>query len=95
MNKLLKIIFSRTRPKDTSKDWVQNRLKVCKECPFNTDNIDKKSFSDKFKIKANKILNFILNKKVTEQATCSICGCMIIYKSAEEDEKCPKGKWKK
>lgn len=95
MVKIIKIIMSRVAPKDTEQDWVQKRLEICKTCPFNTDNIAKKSFSDQVKIKANKFLNLILGKKVTEEATCSLCGCMLIFKAAEEDEECPIKKWGK
>lgn len=94
IGKLTKIINSRLKPKDTEQDWVKERLEICRKCPFNTDNIVKKTFKDNMKIKANKFLNLILGKKVTDEATCSICGCMLIFKAAEESEYCPKHKWK-
>lgn len=93
LNKIGKILMSRIKPKDTAKDWIKERKEICRTCPFNTDNIADKSFTDNIKIRANQVLNFILRRKVTEEATCTACGCMLIFKTAEEDEYCPKNKW--
>lgn len=95
LNKVGKIFMSRIKPKDTNKDWIKTRKEICRTCPFNTDNIADKSFTDNLKIRANQILNFILGRKVTEEATCVKCGCMLVFKSAEPDEYCPEGKWKR
>jgi len=93
MNKIKKIILSRLSPKDTDKDWIKDRLEICKSCPFNTDNIEQKTVLDTIKINGNRVVNFILGKKVSDEATCNVCGCMLVFKVAEEDEYCPKNKW--
>ena len=95
LNKLHRIIMSRLKSTETDKDWIQERKEICRKCPFNTDNITNKSFMDNVKLRANQVLNFILRRKVTEEATCTVCGCMLIFKTAEEEEYCPKNKWGK
>lgn len=93
MNKILRIFSSRLKTLDLNKKIVKDRLTVCQKCPFNTDNMVKKTFKAKIQIKLNKILNFLTDTKVIEESTCSVCGCMLVFKASNINENCPKNKW--
>ena len=95
MKKLKNIILSR---QNYRKDNIltleqQQRLKICKSCPLNSDNKKVKSFRDKIFIKLNKFFDFLFDIKVTEEAICTECGCNLIHKTSQTEENCPKKKW--
>lgn len=95
--KLNLAIKSRLELKAGLVEGQKDRLKICENCPFNSDNLSQLTLLDTFKIRLNKILNFILNVPVDNDAICTICGCNLIFKSTQNDPEnmCPKGFWKK
>ena len=64
------------------KKFYYERLKVCKTCPFNSDNVNKKWYQK------------IWYKLMGNKAYCTICLCPLHLKATEEFEECDKGKWK-
>lgn len=88
-------IKSRREYNEILTETQKNRLSICKPCPYNSDNKLDLSLVETFMFRANKILNFIMRVKVTEDAICTVCTCNLIFKSSQEDPEnmCPKGKW--
>lgn len=59
----------------------EERLEVCKSCPFAVE----KSF-----------LKILRNEAVEEKKkACPFCGCPIVEKSLVKEEKCPLNLWKR
>lgn len=71
------------------------RLAVCGGCEFNSDNAKNIALTASLMYRVNKILNFLMMVKVTEDSICTICTCNLIFKSSQEDPEnmCPKNKW--
>jgi hypothetical protein len=66
---------------EEAKTLSEERLEVCRNCPFAVE----KSF-----------LKFRENEAVEEKTkACEKCGCPIIEKSLVDGEKCPLNLWKK
>lgn len=88
-------IKSRLDYSETLTDRQIKRLEVCRKCQFNSDNNKELSIFETIMYRANKILNFIMKVKVTEDSICTICTCNLIFKSSQEDPEnmCPKNKW--
>jgi protein-arginine kinase activator protein McsA len=88
-------IKSRIEYNEELTDLQKKRLSVCKPCPYNSDNKLELSMIETMMFRMNKILNFIMGVKVTEDAICTVCTCNLIFKSSQEDPEnmCPKGKW--
>lgn len=76
-------------------DRQVKRLEVCKTCEYNSDNNKEITITEIFMYRLNKVLNFIMRIKVTEDSICTICTCNLIFKSSQEDPEnmCPKNKW--
>lgn len=88
-------IKSRRGYKKTLTDTQKERLAICKDCPLNSDNKELLTLLDTFKLRLNKILNFIMGVSVDKDSICTSCGCNLIFKSSQEDpeNKCPLKKW--
>jgi hypothetical protein len=88
-------IKSRREYNEVLTDTQKKRLDVCKSCPFNSDNKLDLSMAETMMFRINKILNFIMRVKVSNDAICTICTCNLIFKSSQEDPEnmCPKNKW--
>lgn len=88
-------IKSRKEYKKTLTDKQKSRLAICKDCPFNSDNKEQLNLIDTFKLRLNKMLNFIMRVSVDDDSICTICGCNLIFKSSQEDPEnmCPLKKW--
>jgi hypothetical protein len=88
-------IKSRREYNEVLTDTQKKRLDVCKSCPFNSDNKLDLSMTETMMFRINKILNFIMRVKVSNDAICTICTCNLIFKSSQEDPEnmCPKNKW--
>lgn len=73
----------------------KSRLEICRECPLNSDNKEQLSLLDTFKMRLNKILNFLMNVSVDDNSICTSCGCNLIFKSSQKDPEnmCPLKKW--
>lgn len=73
----------------------KKRLDICKDCPLNSDNKIQLTLLDTFKMRLNKILNFIMRVSVDNNSICTYCGCNLIFKSSQEDPEnmCPLNKW--
>lgn len=95
LKKVKLAIKSRREYNEILTETQKNRLSICKPCPYNSDNKLDLSLVETFMFRANKILNFIMGVKVTEDAICTVCTCNLIFKSSQEDPEnmCPKGKW--
>lgn len=94
--KLSLAIKSRVEIKNNLVEAQKDRLKICENCPFNSDNVKQLTLIDTFKIRLNKVLNFIVGVYVDNDSICTICGCNLIFKSTQKDPEnmCPKGFWK-
>ena len=88
-------IKSRLEYSDTLTDEQNRRLEICRKCQFNSDNNKNLSLVEGIMYRVNKILNFIMQVKVTEDSICTICTCNLIFKSSQEDPEnmCPEKKW--
>jgi hypothetical protein len=73
----------------------KNRLSICKDCPLNSYNKEQLTLLDTFKIRINKILNFLMSVSVNDNSVCTLCGCNLVFKSSQQDPEnmCPLGKW--
>lgn len=88
-------IKSRKEYSETLTDLQIKRLDICRKCPFNSDNAESISIPAAIMYRVNKILNFLMGVKVTEDSICTICTCNLIFKSSQQDPEnmCPKNKW--
>lgn len=88
-------IKSRLEHTDILTEKQIKRLKVCGSCEFNSDNTKDLGLTASLMYRVNKILNFLMRVKVTEDSICTICTCNLIFKSSQEDPEnmCPKNKW--
>lgn len=94
MNSLGNIFKSRRYYKEEVRTDLQiKRLSKCKPCVYNSDNRRYKSFKVRTTIKLNKILDWIMGIKVTEDAVCTLCSCNLIHKTSIENETCKVDKW--
>jgi|688.fasta_scaffold723546_2 protein-arginine kinase activator protein McsA len=95
INKVLLPIKSRLDNKEYLTDAQVKRLEVCKMCPHNSENVNFKSFLDKIKIFLNTVLNILTGVKEKDKSVCLLCGCQLIFKSAQKDKEnmCEIGKW--
>jgi len=95
LNKARLAIKSRLEYKGTLTEQQKERLKICGECPLNSDNKEQLILIDTFKIRINKILNFLTGVSVDNDSICTSCGCNLIFKSSQNDPEnmCPEGKW--
>ena len=95
--KILRVaIQSRKNYQKEVTEEQRERLKICKTCPFSSNNVKQKRFKDKVMIFLNNFLNFIYRVEVDDEAICIKCGCQLLHKSTqtEEELKCPLKKWK-
>lgn len=88
-------IKSRIEHNKNLTDLQKSRLAVCRECPLNSDNKEQLTLLDSFKMRLNKVLNFIMNVSVDDNSICTFCGCNLIFKSSQKDPEnmCPLKKW--
>lgn len=88
-------IKSRLEYSEVLTDRQVERLKICKVCPYNSDNNKDITIAESIMYRVNKILNSIMRVKVTEDSICTICTCNLIFKSSQEDPEnmCPENKW--
>jgi len=92
-NKLISAHNARIMFKEEQTMVSTERLKVCKKCPFNSDNKEK-TFRDKFWIFMNRLFNKVYGIDVTLDSICTICGCGTLFLVQEEEkDKCEKNKW--
>jgi hypothetical protein len=94
--KILKLaVKSRLEHREKLTDLQKSRLIICRDCPLNSDNKEELTLVDIFKIRINKILNFIMSVSVTDDSICTHCGCNLIFKSSQQDPEnmCPLEKW--
>lgn len=94
-NSLYLAIKSRLEYKKTLSEKQKIRLSICKDCPLNSDNKEQLTLLDTFKLRINKILNFLLRVSVDDNSICTYCGCNLIFKSSQEapENMCPLNKW--
>ena len=92
--KLKTIILSRFK-KQNQTEWVKERKKECKKCPFNSKNQEKIKFNKRVLILISNFYSFITgNLSKDNLGNCTACkSCSIYYKVEEPYESCPKGKW--
>lgn len=96
--KLVIVILSRLK-KPNQEQWVEDRRKECRVCPFNTLNLEENKLT--FKKKLLKNLSQFYSKitgngDVDVLGECTACEtCSVYYKSLEPTSYCEKNKWKK
>lgn len=94
MSWLKSVFLARKLYKQNVKTELQKkRLNICKTCPYNSDNRRYKSLKMRVGIKLNKLLDWIMGIKVTEDAICVLCTCNLIHKTSQEQLKCDIKKW--
>lgn len=97
LSKLKTIIFSRIKkPKDDEE--VLRKRSICKNCEYNSINIDKIPFKKLLLKKLSDFYSLIAGKKDEDNlGNCFGCeACSVYYKilMSDEGEDCPKGYWK-
>ena len=93
-NIVLKILKSRLK-KGEDKETKRLR-KICKDCLYNSKNLEYIPIKKRILIFLSDTLSFIMGRKEEDNlSNCTACsGCSIYYKTREyEWEDCPKGKW--
>lgn len=92
LKKIKLIILSRIKKPKISK-LVEYRREVCKNCEYNTLNLE---HIPPIKLIIKKLSDFYSwitgNSDVDVLGNCGKCGCSIFYKTRDEDE-CPEDKW--
>jgi chloramphenicol 3-O-phosphotransferase len=88
-------VYSRLNYNKNLTSLQRKRLKVCKKCPFNSDNASRQTIKSRFMIFLNKALDYILGVRNRSNAICTDCGCNLIHKSAQKNKEdmCGLGKW--
>lgn len=93
--KLSTIIKSRLH-KQREEDWVKQRRVTCLGCQYNYINKEHTTRMQDFLAALSYFLSWIFGRAEEDVlGNCTVCGCSCYFKSAEEEEACPKGKWKK
>jgi hypothetical protein len=96
LEKVRTILLSRFKNRN-EKEWVSERRGTCLSCECNTLN-GGTLYGYKFFLATASQWYSKLTGKIEEDTLgeCSICGCSIFYKSAEEEEDCAHepSKWK-
>ena len=92
---MLTIILSRIKKPKTTEE-VEFKRKQCKDCEYNMLNIEKLPLRKRLIKALSDFYSWItFNSKVDVLGNCSACElCSIYYKTLEENEYCPKDKWK-
>lgn len=95
-NKILVAHTSRIMLKNGLTREQQDRLDICKLCPYNSDNSSKITLKNKIYLVLNNIFNKLYNLKVSSEAICLYCGCNLFVKSSVDSDEttCDLGKWK-
>lgn len=96
IGKILIILKSRFKKNDSNINFVKHRRNVCELCLHNTlNNGVKLSFKKRVLKELSDFYSYITaNKDEDSLGNCSACdSCSIFYKTAEEEENCPKNKW--
>ena len=95
VSKIKAIHNSRVEYKDELTETQEDRLDICKKCPHNSENQSDLSFTVKFYIFLNQLLNRCYGLKVLVNSVCVLCGCSLVHMSSQEDEenKCKLKKW--
>lgn len=96
MIKKLKIIILSRFKNNNEEEWVKKRRVTCLECKYNSLNASNKTLVHYFLAALSKFYSTLtFRKKDDTLGNCLACeSCSIFFKSAEEDETCPKNKWK-
>jgi hypothetical protein len=76
MASIKNIIKAYTSELPENQEWYQNRLSICKVCPYNSANGGAEST-------LSKVVEFVTNSD-----TCGACGCVITKKASVKEETC-------
>lgn len=95
LKKLRIIILSRFKNKE-EEEYIKKRRVTCLECESNSLNATSISMLNFFMTALSNFYSFITgNSKEDNLGNCLACeACSVYYKTAEDEESCPKGKWK-
>jgi hypothetical protein len=69
-------------PLPIDEKWYQDRLKICTDCPLNSDNCTEEQLTDMQKFRKNTVSG------CPEKRFCTACGCCIDRKAAVKVEQC-------
>lgn len=96
LSKLKTIIFSRIKKPTEDKEVLRKRS-ICKNCEYNSINVDKIPFNKLILKKLSDFYSFVAGKKDEDNlGNCISCeSCSVYYKSLEDLEICPENKWNK
>ena len=94
---IIRILFSRKKKKTENKE-VEERIKECLKCPYNSLNMEKIPLNKRvLKFLSDLYSRIMCKSNEDNKGNCTACNsCSVYYKAQElEFEDCPKGKWKK
>jgi len=96
--KQLKVILLSRNKKETNNKQVEERIKECLKCPYNSLNMEKIPLKKRILKFLSDLYSRIMGKSnVDNKGNCTKCNsCSVYYKAQElEYEDCPENKWKK
>lgn len=95
-NKIKVVHSSRVMLKSGITTVQDERLSICSNCSWNSDNNKNKSVKNKIFLVLNKVVNKFYGLKVTVTAICTFCNCDLSVMSSVDNEnhECKLGKWK-
>ena len=82
-SKIATIINAFTEPLPEGEKWYEDRLRICKSCPHNSDN------------KEESLTSFIKDIIHVGKSYCTLCGCFDDRKCSRKEEECPDKRWSK
>lgn len=92
--KTIRIVAQSRLKKTKTSALVEYRREICKQCEYNTLNLERIPLKKRIIKKASDFYSWITgNAEVDVLGNCTFCeSCSIFYKSRDEDE-CPDGRW--
>jgi hypothetical protein len=94
IQKIKTILLSRVKTTE-EKDWILKRRETCLSCKHNTLNGSALSWYKFFLATLSSLYSYLMNKSNLDVlGNCTACqACSIYFKTAEEEEICPKNMW--
>lgn len=85
----------KSRFKKVDEDFVKQRRRICKNCEYNSKNIESIDLKKRFLIYLSDLYTKITFSKSEKLGNCMACeACDIYYKTQEIEENCVKNKWR-
>jgi len=92
--KTIRIVAQSRLKKTKTSALVEYRREICKQCEYNTLNLERIPLRKRIIKKLSDFYSLITgNAEVDVLGNCSVCLCSLYYKSLEDEEECPDGRW--